>query len=119
MIPIRTFATSPINKEIYVVAKALCKSKIRYPHHTGKTKHAIAQIQRSCFNADYYVVDDENLYGVKVTKARTTKYAKSIDGTLQVDDKVEDIQLSWLSHGEYTVGALTSALIEKPASVIN
>ncbi|OWZ01999.1 hypothetical protein PHMEG_00026521, partial [Phytophthora megakarya] len=176
--------------KIYIATKAICKSENHYPRHKGKTKHAIAQIQRYYFNADYYVVNDENLYGLKVTKARTTKYAKSLNGILHVEDKVEDIQLlyqslhvtavehhralfqDWgssiwtdlelcyhvlvcihlvcgvrlfndaekftskktsgrprkkkpcltregLSQCEYTVGALTTRLIEKPVSVIN
>ncbi|OWZ22812.1 hypothetical protein PHMEG_0002432 [Phytophthora megakarya] len=63
----------------------------------GKTKPAIAQIQRYYFNADYYVVNDENLNALTKTKARTTKYAKSINGILDVEDKVEDIQLSYQS----------------------
>ncbi|OWY99989.1 hypothetical protein PHMEG_00028917 [Phytophthora megakarya] len=49
------------------------------------------------FQRKLYVIKDENLYGLKVTKARTTKYAMSIDRIFHVDDKVEDIQLSWQS----------------------
>ncbi|OWZ05737.1 hypothetical protein PHMEG_00022112 [Phytophthora megakarya] len=77
MITSRTFGPGPINK--------------------GKTKHAIAQIQRYYFNEDYYVVYDENLYSLKVTKALTTKYTKSVNGILHVEDKFEDIQLSYQS----------------------
>ncbi|OWY93067.1 hypothetical protein PHMEG_00037670, partial [Phytophthora megakarya] len=75
--PIKTFAPEPINEDIYVAAKALCKSKNHYPRHKGKTKHAIDQIQRYYFSADYYVVNHENLYGVKVTKAIEPPFMKS------------------------------------------
>ncbi|OWY95148.1 hypothetical protein PHMEG_00034925 [Phytophthora megakarya] len=104
--------------------------------------------------SDYYAVNDENLYGLKVTKVRTTKYAKSLKGILHVEGKsllavdVEhhkaifrdwtspiwtDLEKDFgssnekkpfltrqgLSQGEYTVGALTTRLIENPASVTN
>ncbi|OWY92702.1 LOW QUALITY PROTEIN: hypothetical protein PHMEG_00038183, partial [Phytophthora megakarya] len=163
MIPIRTFAPGPVTEDIYLL-KLSAKAKNHYPRHKGKIKHAIAQIQRYYFTANYYVVNDESLYGLKVAKARTTKYAKHPNIILHFEDKVEHIQLSYqslhavdaehhralfhdwaspiwtdleleglgasneektcltregLSQGEYTVGELTTRLIEKPASVIN
>ncbi|OWY96201.1 hypothetical protein PHMEG_00033592 [Phytophthora megakarya] len=97
MIPIRTFAPGLITEDIYVAAKALCKSENHYPRHKGKIKHAIAQIQRYYFTANYYVVNDDSLYGLKVAKARTTKYAKHPHEIFHFEDKVGDIQLSYQS----------------------
>ncbi|OWZ19311.1 hypothetical protein PHMEG_0006460 [Phytophthora megakarya] len=148
MIPIRSIAPGPIKEYIYVAATALCKSEIT----TFATKEK-RSTQLPKFD-DYYVVNDENLYGLKVTKVRTTKYTKSLNGILHVEDKIRLIrnrfkcdckmfyQTGWLCchvlasrassrpkkpclsrdgllQSEYTVGALTTTLIEKHANVIN
>ncbi|OWY98366.1 hypothetical protein PHMEG_00030885 [Phytophthora megakarya] len=165
MISIKTFAPGPINEDIYVAAKALCKSKNHYPRHKGKQS---TQLTKS---NDYYVVNDENLYGVKVTspndKIRQVPQSNpscrgQVRNRFKCDCKMF-YQTGWLcchvlacihlicgvdfsimlkglparrtsgrprkkktcltreglSQGEYTVGALTTRPIEKPASVIN
>ncbi|EGZ30780.1 hypothetical protein PHYSODRAFT_470265 [Phytophthora sojae] len=57
----------------------------------------IANINRYYFNADYYLIHDENLYGQKVTHTRTSRYAKSFEGVLKKDEVVNSIQLSYQS----------------------
>ncbi|KAE9012577.1 hypothetical protein PR002_g14765 [Phytophthora rubi] len=74
------------------------------------SKREITKIDRYFFNSDYYLIHDGNLYGQKVTHARTSLYAKSLEGGLKKDEVVNNIQLAYQSL--HAVDILTRESIE-------
>ncbi|EGZ24112.1 hypothetical protein PHYSODRAFT_480397, partial [Phytophthora sojae] len=94
---IRHYASGPVSAEVLGAAVQLCASANHYPNHQRKSQRVINRIQEYYFNSDYYVVRDDNLHGLKVNAHRVKTYKASLDGTLKKDEKVENIQLRYLS----------------------
>ncbi|KAE9015272.1 hypothetical protein PR003_g15821 [Phytophthora rubi] len=104
------FASGPVDEKVFQAAKLLSKSGNYYPSHERMSKREITKIDRYFFNSDYYLIHDGNLYGQKVTHARTSLYAKSLEGVLKKDEVVNNIQLAYQSL--HAVDILTRESIE-------
>jgi hypothetical protein len=91
------YASGPVNAEMLQAAVSLCAHENHYPRPRGKSKRAIHSIGEYYFNAEYYVVQDTNVHGLNVDAARTRLYKRSLDGIMRAHEKVESVQLRYLS----------------------
>ncbi|KUF77010.1 hypothetical protein AM587_10000661 [Phytophthora nicotianae] len=95
--PIRHFASGPVHSDLLTTALLLCKDDNHHPKHKGKSPRELSNIDRYFFNADPYVVRDDNALGVKVDGFRTRTYKGSLEGVLRRNETVENIPLKYLS----------------------
>ncbi|KAE9340062.1 hypothetical protein PR003_g10697 [Phytophthora rubi] len=97
------YASGLVGSETIQAAMNLCASENHYPKHRGKSKRAILSIGQHYFNAEYYVVRDDNVHGLNVDASRTRLYERSLDGILRAHEKIENVQLRYLSLHRVTI----------------
>ncbi|GMF37487.1 unnamed protein product [Phytophthora lilii] len=139
---IRHYASGPVEAEVLLAANVLCIDENHYPKHRGKSKRAIGKIEKYYFNAEYYVVQDDNIHGSNVDGPRVrlvdmcSRFAclhlvDSVDLNAMLQGlparkppgrpskKTIRLDRDGLRRSQYSVDALIKRLFDKSASVIN
>ncbi|EEY68941.1 uncharacterized protein PITG_05088 [Phytophthora infestans T30-4] len=75
--PIIHYASGPVSAQDLRMAVALCEEGNHYPTHIRKSRRAVNSIQEYFFNAEHYIVPDDNVHGNGNRAKRTTPRTES------------------------------------------